>query len=280
MRIRAHDIEWRVELRGGQTGEGRLLADPVLFLHGFSQDLRTWLPVVERLPSEIASVLVDLPGHGQSDKPRDAAPYRFDRLVRGLEALRAELGHERWHVVGYSMGGRIALAYAASCPGRVTSLVLESASFGPRDAEARVRALRSDTELVERLRGSTAREFAEWWARTPVLTSQSELPEEVRAIETDMRAANDLEALASVVQGAGQGQMDDLFWPASTLPMPLMYVVGGRDTKYSSIAQDAHDAWGLDVRTLPTGHNVHLEKPQEYAAMLLRFFRHEGEERR
>lgn len=279
MRVCALGIEWHVEVKGAAADQARP-GEPILLLHGFSQDMCTWLPVVERFPTDITSVLVDLPGHGQSDKPRDVAPYRIDRLVEGLEVLRAELGHERWHVVGYSMGGRIALAYATHHPRRVASLVLESASFGPRDAEARNRALRADDVLVERLRHSSAREFAEWWAQTPVLADQAGLPEGSRALEAEMRVANDPQALASVVLGAGQGQMADLFGAAGTLPMPLMYVVGNRDSKYSAIAQEAHDAWGLDVRTLPTGHNVHLEQPQEYAALLLRFFRHEDEERR
>jgi 2-succinyl-6-hydroxy-2,4-cyclohexadiene-1-carboxylate synthase len=279
MRIGAHDIEWRVEIRGSAAG-GIRPGEPVLFLHGFSQDMRTWFPILERFPTDLTSVLVDLPGHGQSAKPRDPAPYRTDLLVQSLEVLRAELGYERWHVVGYSMGGRIALAYAASHPKRVASLVLESASFGPRDAAARTEAVRADEALVERLRGSSAREFAEWWATMPVLASQADLPADVRSIEAEMRAANDPQALACVVLGAGQGRMNDLSEAASMLPMPLMYVVGSKDPKYSAIAQDAHDMWGLDVRRLPTGHNVHLEQPQEYAALLLRFFRHEDEERR
>lgn len=279
MRVCALGIEWHVEVRGTAAGEARP-EEPVLFLHGFSQDMRTWLPVVERFPADITSVLVDLPGHGRSDKPRDVAPYRIGRLVESLEVLRAELGHERWHVVGYSMGGRIALTYATRHPHRVASLVLESASFGPRDAEASAEARRTDDALAERLRGSSPPEFAEWWAKTPVLASQAELPAETRAFETEMRAANDPQALACVVLGSGQGQMDDLSRVASTLPMPLMYVAGSTDAKYSAIARDAHDAWGLDVRTLPTGHNVHLEQPQEYAALLLRFFRHGSEEQR
>lgn len=277
MRIELLGIEWHAEIQGDATGEARSV-EPVLFLHGFSQDSRTWHPLLEHFPTGITSVLVDLPGHGSSDKPRDTDAYRAERLAESLEALRVALGHERWHVVGYSMGGRVALAYTVRHPQRVASLVLESASFGPRDAEARAQALRADEALAQRLRGSSADEFATWWAMTPVLASQADLPEAVKAVEADMRAANDPHVLAHVVLGAGQGQMQDLFDTAGTLPMPLMYIVGSEDAKYSALAQDAHDAWGLDVRRLQTGHNVHLEQPRDYAALLLRFFRQEDEE--
>lgn len=246
----------------------------VLFLHGFSQSSRTWHPVLGELlglsgAAAFRLVLLDLIGHGASDRPSDARPYALAHMVEVLEALRLHLGLERMHLVGYSMGGRVGLSYAARHPGSLLSLVLESASFGPKTPAERAAMLERDHVLVDRLRRSTAEQFAQWWAETPVLASQSGLPEELQKAEAAMRRANDTRALALVTLGAGQGAMEDLWNAAARLPVPLTYLTGGRDERYSALASEAHAEWGLDVRRFSTGHNVHLEEPEEYARVLL-----------
>jgi len=259
---------YHLECHGDPDGE------TVLFLHGFSQSTRTWYPVVEellKLPGGdgLRLVLLDLIGHGLSDKPSDERPYTLAHMVDVLEALRIRLGGGRVHVVGYSMGGRIALSYAVRDPGSLLSLVLESSAFGPRSAAERAAMSERDRALADRLRRSTPEQFAQWWAQMPVLASQSGLPEALREAEAAMRMGNEPRALALMTMGAGQGAMDDLWDAAAHLPVPLTYLVGVRDERYSAIASEAQDAWGLDVRRFPTGHNVHLEEPEEYARVLL-----------
>lgn len=263
---------------------GEPSGEPVVFLHGFSQNLSTWYPVRDELlaaekspfkpgapAGRLRIVLLDLIGHGRSAKPHAQGAYTIASIVEALEELRAELGAQRLHLVGYSMGGRLALSYAAAHPDAVASLVLESAAFGPRGKDAHASAAESDRALADRLRASTAAEFAQWWAATPVLRDQGELPAAALEAQAAMRAANDTEALARVVLGAGQAQMGGLLGDALGLGDRAMYVCGERDSKYKAIAEEASAA-GLRVRCLPTGHNVHLEMPVEYAGLLLEFF--------
>ncbi len=269
---------YHCECHGDPGGEA------VLFLHGFSQSLRTWDPVLEELlglpgGAGLHLVLLDLIGHGASDRPSDARSYTLAHMVEVLETLRLHLGLDRMHLVGYSMGGRIGLSYAARHPGSLVSLVLESASFGPRTPAEREAMLERDHALVDRLRRSTPEQFAEWWAETPALASQSDLPEELREAEAARRRANDTRALALVTLGAGQGAMEGLRNAAARLPVPLTYLVGGRDERYSTLASEAHAEWGLDVRWFSAGHNVHLEEPEEYARVLLGLLA-KGRERR
>ncbi|MBN2248448.1 MAG: alpha/beta fold hydrolase [Coriobacteriia bacterium] len=250
---------------------------PVIFLHGFSQSSATWHPVRDALLGDPAGaglrlVFLDLIGHGESDKPADDGPYAMVHVIDSLEGFRRELGAGRVHLVGYSMGGRIALAHAVRYPDALRSLVLESASFGPRTRAEREAMLERDRALAEKLLRSTPEEFAEWWDETPVLTSQRELPAALRRAEGTMRRANDMAALARAVLGGGQGAMKDLRDAASGLPVPALYLVGRKDERYSTIAAEAQSEWGLDVRRFPTGHNVHLEMPEEYARTLLGFF--------
>lgn len=258
---------YHVEHHGDPNGEA------VLFLHGFSQSSATWLPVIEELlgtreGERLHLVLLDLIGHGRSAKPEDPAPYALDHVVESIEALRVSAGLGRIHLVGYSMGGRIALAYAVRYPGSLRTLVLESASFGPRTPEERASMAERDRALAERLHASTPEEFAGWWAQMPVLASQGDLPDAMREAEAAMRRDNDVRALALATLGAGQGAMPDLWDAASRLPVPLTYLTGTRDERYAALASAAEAEWGLDVRRFQTGHNVHLEAPEEYTRTL------------
>jgi pimeloyl-ACP methyl ester carboxylesterase len=76
-------------------------------------------------------ILPDTRGTGESAVPADPATYRCDRLARDVEALRAELGLERFDLLGHSAGGSVALLYAAAYPERIGHLVLLSPGMGP-----------------------------------------------------------------------------------------------------------------------------------------------------
>ncbi len=96
-------------------------------------------------------VRLDLIGHGESEAPSDPARYRMNRAVADLTGILDRLQISRAHVLGYSMGGRLALSLAASAPARVKTLLLESSSPGLKtDAERRARQER-DEALADRV---------------------------------------------------------------------------------------------------------------------------------
>lgn len=96
--------------------------DPVLLLHGLGASKITWLPLLAPLGQRHRVIVPDLPGHGESDKPRhEYTPRFYARVVRHLlDALEVE----RAVVVGNSLGGRVALELALRSPGRVAALAL------------------------------------------------------------------------------------------------------------------------------------------------------------
>ncbi|WP_336001178.1 alpha/beta fold hydrolase [Halorientalis halophila] len=97
-------------VRYSDTGEGR----PLLLLHGVGLDARhiSWKHAIPRLAADHRVIAPDLPGHGESDKPR--IRYTTDYFVDVLSAFVEELGLTRPSVAGISMGGAIALGYALS----------------------------------------------------------------------------------------------------------------------------------------------------------------------
>src|SRR5713101_7018106 len=111
------------------TGEGA----PVTLLHGFTQSGRSWQEVISIMPAGWRWVVPDLRGHGET-RSRPGAPITMDACTADLEMLWDELGIQRTHLVGYSMGGRLALHVAARRPERLLS------ALTPASRRRRVRA--------------------------------------------------------------------------------------------------------------------------------------------
>jgi pimeloyl-ACP methyl ester carboxylesterase len=110
--------------------------DAVVFIHGWTCDLTFWrgqAPVYEKR----RSLLIDLPGHGQSAKPD--VPYTQDRFARAVEAVMRDAGVEHAILVGHSMGGPVALTFIRLFPGKASGLVLVDAYIPqpPKDDAAR-----------------------------------------------------------------------------------------------------------------------------------------------
>ena len=106
-------------------GTGR---EAVVFIHGWTCDLTFWRKQ-EPLYASRRSLLVDLPGHGQSSKP--VVGYPTDLMARGVEAAMRDAGVDRAVLVGHSLGGPVAYALLRQFPEKVIGLVLVDASVVP-----------------------------------------------------------------------------------------------------------------------------------------------------
>lgn len=262
---------------------------PLLALHGFMQTGATWEPLSPRLAQGHCVYAIDFIGHGQSDKPHEATLYTIDALVEALasfirevilpehaEATPAGQRIERHvHVLGYSMGGRIALELALVHPELVYTLVLESAGLGAKDEAERVAYTKRAAEWAHELRTHGMKPFVDAWERLPLFASQLRLPEDVRAQVRAERLANDPEALALTLEMSGQDHMrlrQEYRTELSYSWIPVYYLCGTRDDTYLALAEDlVHE--GFDAKALMGGHNLHLEVPAYYLDALEGFYR-------
>lgn len=112
---------WRLHVR--DTGPRE--APAVILVHGFGASLHTWEPWAQGLSATHRVIRFDLPGSGLS-APDPTGDYTDARSIELLLALMDHLGLQRTHLVGHSIGGRIAWTFAARHPGRVDRLVLVS----------------------------------------------------------------------------------------------------------------------------------------------------------
>ncbi len=107
----------------------------VIFLHFGGANLMMWQRVVPYFQDRYRLALVDLRGHGKSDRPETG--YHIDEMARDVVGVMRQLGLEQAHIVGSSLGAEVGLSLAANNPEKVLSLVCEGAlasEFGPYSA--------------------------------------------------------------------------------------------------------------------------------------------------
>lgn len=121
------DLRIKIEGVTLQVREYPHEGEAVVFLHFGGGNLRMWDGVVPYFEGEYRLVLVDLKGHGESDKP--ATGYQLDQLADEVLGVMDHLQIASAHIVGSSLGAEVSLSMAASHPERVRSLVLDGALF-------------------------------------------------------------------------------------------------------------------------------------------------------
>lgn len=240
----------------------------VVFLHGFTGSTKTWHPIIEKW-RDAKIVLIDLIGHGKSASPETLEAYSMDRQLKDLATLFNQLGLDRFTLVGYSMGGRTALAYACSYPERLTGLILESASPGLDSEQARKDRRTNDARLAERIVTGGLVNFVDAWENIALFASQKELSESVQQSVREERLAQHPVGLANSLLGMGTGAQQSYWQELEGLHLPVLLVTGRLDVKFEAIAQKMLERLPNAVhKTIDAGHAIHVEKPAEFATIV------------
>ena len=269
-RVAVNGVHLNVQLQG----EGPAL----LLLHGFTGSSATWMPHLSASGGwrGFTTVAVDLLGHGDSDCPPDPRRYGMERCVEDLTALLDQLGVRRVAVVGYSMGGRVALHLALSASGgadRLWALVLESASPGIEDASEREERLRSDAAVAEAIEREGIAAFVDRWQAQPLFATQGRLPATARERLRRQRLRNDPVGLGNSLRGMGAGAQEPVFDRLSEIRTPTLVLAGSEDEKYCALARRTAAALPrARLQIVPeAGHAVHLERPGAFAEAVREF---------
>jgi 2-succinyl-6-hydroxy-2,4-cyclohexadiene-1-carboxylate synthase len=211
------------------------------------------------------------PGAGLRRGLRERRAMRFEDEVDRIAALVVREGFTGAHLLGYSLGARVALGLLAryACLFEGATLIGVHPGLGSlQERAARVGSDERWCTLLER-RGVGA--FLEAWEAQPLFASQRELGPRASAEQRRVRAAHSAEGLARALRVLGLGQMPDYRGALVACPLPVRLVVGERDEKFSGIATAlAQLAPRLAVDRVPgVGHNVLLEAG-EHVEQLLR----------
>lgn len=262
---------------------------PVLLLHGFPQSLAMWEGVAEDLARDHTVVAMDLRGYGDSDRPESDethAAYSFRAMARDAVEVMAELGHERFTVVGHDRGGRVAHRLVRDHPGLVarwvvldivpTDHVYATADAALATAYYHWFFLIQPFDLPERLIGADPTYYLRWSLGTLGGGLSAFAPAAMAEYE---RCFADPATIHAVCEDYRAGASIDLRHDeAETEPVeaPLLLLWGDRGvvgTHYDPLAVWA--AYAADLRgwSLPAGHFLAEEHPTEVATAVRDFVR-------
>lgn len=246
------------ETRAGSAGQPWLV-----FLHGFSGDAREWQAVGEQL-NTLPRLYLDLPGHGGSADLTVTDFASVDALLRHTLISYNILSY--W-LVGYSLGGRIAMYHACQGAQGLLGLIVEGAHPGLRCPEARQQRRASDARWAERFRHQPLSEvFADWYHQ-PVFSS---LHDEQRQQLIALRSQNNGTTLASMLQATSLAEQPDLHPALSQRDFAFYYLFGERDNKFGHIAAEL----AATCFAIPhAGHNAHRDNPDAVVACLAQILR-------
>ena len=267
-RIAAGGVELAVREHGPATGI------PVVVLHGFTGSAIAMDPLTERLAAALPGRIIcpDLIGHGNSEAPDDLDVYRVEAMAGQVAALANALGCDPFHLVGYSMGGRVALTLACAEPQRLRSLCLIGASAGIADPEQRRRRVQADDARAQRILDDLGA-FVDEWMAGPLFAGQATLGDTHLRAGRDQRLASDPAGLARSLRAGGTGSMTPLHDRLGGCEVPTLALAGAHDTKFGAIAEQL-------VAAMPNctaasvdgaGHATHLERPDATASEIAAF---------
>jgi 2-succinyl-6-hydroxy-2,4-cyclohexadiene-1-carboxylate synthase len=229
----------------------------VLFIPGFMQRGDAWRPVAELLPERYPSTLLD------------HAEHTFEGRIGEILASDASV------LVGYSLGGRLALRAALREPQRFTAVVLVGATAGLEEGPMRTARVEADEKLASWMEAMPIEDIVALWERQPLFADQSDsLVEAQRA----GRLSQDPRSLALLLRTAGQGTLEPVWHELRSLDLPLLAIAGARDEGYSAaakrIASLAPDARAAIVED--AGHAPQLQRPDEVARLITEFLNRLG----
>jgi 2-succinyl-6-hydroxy-2,4-cyclohexadiene-1-carboxylate synthase len=245
-------------------------APPLLLLHGFTGCKAFWAPLAEAWAERWYVLAPDLPGHGDSPPPGpdEGLEVAAEQLASAMPAAAT--------VVGYSLGGRLALHLAIAHPERVERLVLVGASAGlPEEVDRAARRL-EDARWVSMLRHQGLEAFLDAWEALPLFAGHRAATPERQAWLRGLRAGQSAEGLAASLEAHGLGRQAALHELLRGLPVPTWWVAGERDAKFAAIAQAMARSMprGQMVLVPECGHNVPFERPAALLALVDDIGRH------
>lgn len=280
---------------------------PVVLLHGFMQSSTSWNSIASSLTSRFCVYALDFIGHGLTEKSKKPARYTYEDMAasvdyflrkvvcahekrareKGVHTRQALANHtyenhthenyaqtKRAHVIGYSMGGRIALRLLQTSSDLLASVVLESCNLGCATEIERIEAAQRNQGWVDRIQHDGMESFVDYWETLPMFATQKELGWD-KLLHVS-RAANNPTSMVLCLQGSGKQAMPltevtlEAVRAQRQIGLPMLYIYGDKDAKSAAVAATL-ESEGVLVSAIPAGHNVHLEAPMLYLKEVVHF---------
>ena len=242
---------------------------PIVFLHGLMGFSANWGKIWPKFQTEHSILVLDQRGHGKSFKPDGYSPTDY---ANDLKDLLDKLGWSNAHIVGHSMGGRVALRLCSLFPHLAKSLVMEDS--GTNANPDRINWIQNllgsiPTPFSHREMAKTF--FSERFKNEPMLGSFLHANLEMKTDGTfDWRFHK-----PGMIETICKGRAVEANLEFKQLNIPILLVRGGRSVEFPEAEAKSMQALNThsELATIPdAGHFVHAEKPDEFCQILKTFF--------
>ena len=267
------------ESAGGGVWTGEVMGslatpDPgVLALHGFTGAGADFLPLWEACEKPIGLLAPDLPGHQGTSLSVCQSLEMMESCVEGLKRLTGDHLPGAHVVMGYSMGGRVAVNYALGDPAGLIGVVLVGTTAGIIDSRERSERKREDEALGEWILENGVEAFCERWMKVPIIATQKRIPAGALSQMLHRKRTLTANGLRESLLGMGAGVAKPLWDRLDEIKVPVLVVAGEEDRKYCGLAEKilALVPQGTKLIVPEAGHAAHLENIPFFVSGLERF---------
>lgn len=234
----------------------------LVFLHGLLGTWQDWQRVIARLP-RFECVSLELPWHGQE---KAIEVNDFDETSHYLaKKIQSAVGNAPYWLIGYSLGGRLALHYAFQTQqsiGNLQGLILEGANLGLNSEAEKQARWQHDHAWAQRFATETPSAVLKDWYQQPVF---ADLTETQRQTMIEKRSPNCGENIARMLLATSLAKQPNFTAEVRLSGLPIHYFCGEQDQKFRRLAE----ANQLNLTLIKqAGHNAHQANPDEFAAQL------------
>jgi len=249
----------------------------IIFLHGFLGSGGDWFPVARELCDDYCCVMVDLPGHGKAIfREIPQSDGFFEQTVDALAELLRQSVCPPSYLVGYSMGGRIALALLLRHPELFIKAVIVSASPGLRTEKEQIDRQEHDEKIARKIEHNFEGFIKTWYDQSLFSTLKNHPL--FKAVESK-RQINDPRNLALALRVLGTGGQPSQWETLQYNKVPVRFFVGEKDERYVEIGrQMVKLCSSSDLEIFPhCGHTLQIENTELFLDRLRLFFNQQEE---
>ncbi len=238
------------------------IQETIVFLHGFTGSSRDFLEIPDAMLSNYRCLIPDLPGHGQTQILENEISFTAAGQVALLEQWLDSLGQSKFHLFGYSMGGRLALQFAFQNSHQLLSLILVSTTAGIKEEAARLSRAQADSLLAQKILDSNPVDFLTTWLAQPLFQGIADKGQDFIAKEVVRRLPLQPSGLACSLKYFSSGVMPSVWHRLNNIKTPTLVVAGSRDQKYLVLASELVALLPkAKLKILPTSHAPLIESP-------------------